>query len=89
MAHYSQTQKPGGFVLKAANWRDLYFYRKTDVLLQMTIVYCDRFLDKYKDRTVDQMVQAARSGKQNIIEGSEDGTTSKELELNIRATMRC
>lgn len=49
----------------------------------MTFVFCERFLAKYGDRTVDQMVQAARSGKQNIIEGSEDGKTSTEMELKL------
>ena len=74
---------PNGFLLKPSNWRDLYFYRKTDVLLQMTIAFCNRFMNKYKDRTVDQMVQAARSGKQNIVEGSEDGKTSTEMEIKL------
>lgn len=49
----------------------------------MTFVFCERFLPKHGDRTVDQMVQAARSGKQNIIEGSEDGRTSTEMELKL------
>jgi len=39
------------------------------VLYQMTVVFCRQFLKAYGDRTVDQMVQAARSGKQNIVEG--------------------
>ena len=49
----------------------------------MTFDFCDRFLPKHGDRTVDQMVQAARSGKQNIIEGSEDGRTSPEIEQKL------
>ena len=49
----------------------------------MTYVFCSRFLPQYGDRTVDQMVQAARSGKQNIVEGSEDGKTSSAMELNL------
>ena len=57
-------------------WQDLWFYQKSEVLYQMTYVFCERFLPQYGDRTVDQMVQAARSGKQNIVEGSEDGKTS-------------
>ena len=48
-----------------SNWKELWFYQKTVVLYQMTYVFCQRFLPKYGDRTVDQMVQAARSGKQN------------------------
>jgi len=64
-------------------WENLYFYQKTVVLYQMTVVFCRRFLPKYGDRTVDQMVQAARSGKQNIVEGYADGVTSTELELKL------
>ena len=64
-------------------WEDLYFYQKAVVLYQMTVVFCRRFLPKYGDRTVDQMVQAARSGKQNIVEGFADGVTSTEMELKL------
>ena len=49
----------------------------------MTYVFCQRFLPAYGDRTVDQMLQAARSGKQNIIEGKEDGETSTEMEIKL------
>ena len=65
------------------NWENLFFYQKTVVLYQMTVVFCRRFLPKYGDRTVDQMVQAARSGKQNIVEGFADGVTSTEMELKL------
>ena len=64
-------------------WQDLWFYQKSEVLYQMTYVFCERFLPQYGDRTVDQMVQAARSGKQNIVEGSEDGKTSTRMELEL------
>ena len=64
-------------------WQDLRFYQKTVVLYQMTYVFCERFLPAHGDRTVDQMVQAARSGKQNIVEGSEDGKTSTAMEVNL------
>jgi len=64
-------------------WENLYFYQKTVVLYQMTVVFCRRFLPKFGDRTVDQMVQAARSGKQNIVEGFADGVTSTEMELKL------
>ena len=68
---------------KAVVWQNLYFYRKSDALYQLTVEFCKRFLPPYGDRTVDQMVQAARSGKQNIVEGSEDGLTSSEMELKL------
>ena len=68
---------------QTADWRNLRFYKKSDVLYQITVVFCRRFLPQYGDRTVDQMVQAARSCKQNIVEGSEDGKTSTEMELKL------
>ena len=68
---------------KVPKWQNLWFYQKSEVLYQMTYVFCERFLPQYGDRTVDQMVQAARSGKQNIVEGSEDGKTSTEMELKL------
>ncbi|MBQ7420355.1 MAG: four helix bundle suffix domain-containing protein [Prevotella sp.] len=68
---------------KAVVWKNLYFYRKSDVIYQLTVEFCQRFLPPYGDRTVDQMVQAARSGKQNIVEGSEDGQTSSEMEIKL------
>ncbi|MBQ9586619.1 MAG: four helix bundle suffix domain-containing protein [Bacteroidales bacterium] len=68
---------------KTADWRNLRVYQKSDVLCQITEVFCRRFMPRYGDRTVDQMVQAARSGKQNIVEGSENGKTSSEMELKL------
>lgn len=70
-------------LLEGANWKELRFYQKSEALYQMTFMFCERFMLKHGDRTVDQMVQAARSGKQNIIEGSEDGKTSTEMELKL------
>ena len=67
---------------KQPNWEGLYFYQKANVLYQLTFVFTKRFLTR-GDRTIDQMVQAARSGKQNIVEGSADGVTSMEMELKL------
>lgn len=64
---------------KQSNWKNLRFYQKSEVLYQLTAAYCRRFLPPYGDRTVDQMVQAARSCKQNIVEGLADGVTSSEM----------
>ena len=55
-------------------WRDAFYYQKSEVIYQLTRVFCQRFLPAHGDRTVDQMIQAARSGKQNIVEGTEDGS---------------
>lgn len=71
-------------VLKSIRpWRDAFYYQKAEALYQLTYVFCQRFLPQHGDRTVDQMVQAARSGKQNIIEGTEDGTTSIEMHIKL------
>lgn len=78
-----QAQLIATVLRRQTNWRELWFYQKTVVLYQMTYTFTRRFLPAYGDRTVDQMVQAARSGKQNIVEGSADGVTSMELELKL------
>lgn len=64
-------------------WREAFYYQKSEVLYQLTYAFCQRYLDAYGDRTVDQMKQAARSGKQNIIEGTEDGETSTEMHIKL------
>ncbi|MGI6232995.1 MAG: four helix bundle suffix domain-containing protein [Prevotella sp.] len=68
---------------KPTVYTELHFYRKSDVLVQLTKTFCERFLPKFGDRTVDQMVQAARSIKQNIAEGLTDGQTSFEVEIKL------
>ncbi len=78
----------GKVLKKAVVWKELYFYRKSDALYQITVEFCRRFLPAHGDRTVDQMVQAARSGKQNIVEGSEDGQTSSEMEIKLMNVAR-
>lgn len=83
MSEKGYTEHSERVLLGAANWKELRFYQKSEALYQMTFVFCERFLPKHGDRTVDQMVQAARSGKQNIIEGSEDGKTSTAMELKL------
>lgn len=65
------------------NWENLHFYQKSNAIYQLTFSFCRRFLPAYGDRTVDQMVQAARSGKQNIVEGLADGVTSTEMQLKL------
>jgi len=75
-------QLSGQVLRKQVHWESLYFYQKANVLYQLTYVFTKRFLVR-GDRTVDQMVQAARSGKQNIVEGSADGVTSSEMQLKL------
>lgn len=68
---------------KQANWAMLNFYQKSDVVYQLSFAFCDRFIHLYKDRTRDQVIQAARSCKQNIVEGLADGVTSSEMQLKL------
>ena len=69
-------------ILPHGGYKRLLTYQKCDIIFRGTVVFTRRFL-RHGDRTVDQMVQAARSGKQNIIEGSEASATSKETELKL------
>ena len=73
---------PNNILRKQRNWNTLHFYQKTQVLYQLTFDFTARYL-KRGDRTIDQMVQAARSGKQNIVEGMADGVTSSEMEIKL------
>ena len=73
---------------KATVWQELNFYKRSEILYQLTVAFCRRFLPKYGDRTVDQMTQAARSTKQNIVEGYSDGQTSFETEMKLLGVAR-
>ena len=75
-------------VLPHGGYRKLVAYRKSDTVYQGTVAFCRRFLPKYGDRTVDQMIQAARSCKQNIAEGSSSSGTSKETEIKLTNVAR-
>ena len=66
------------FLSKTGNYRELLSYRKTEILYDFTFRFCEHFL-KRGDRTIGQMAQAARSGKQNIA-GSKASLTSTETE---------
>ena len=76
-----------GFIPPHGNYRELLSYQKGEVIYDLTFHFCHKFL-KRGDRTVDQMIQAARSGKQNISEGSEFSGTSKETEIKLVNTAR-
>ena len=78
---YENLLKPRG------DYRNLLSYQKATVIYDITFRFCKRFLPKF-DRTIDQMVQAARSGKQNIIEGSKAAITSKETEIKLTNVAR-
>ncbi len=78
---------PDGFIPPHGGYQKLLAYQKAVVVYDATLHFCDRFVDK-RSRTHDQMVQAARSGKQNIIEGSEASATSKETEIKLTNVAR-
>jgi len=68
-------------------YRELQSYQMSEIVYDGTVVFCDRFISKYS-RTHDQMVQAARSGKQNIAEGCMASGTSKKFELKLIGVAR-
>ena len=70
------------FLKQQGNYRDLIAYKKAECIYDITYHFAHRFLS-VGDRTIDQMVQAARSGKQNIAEGSAASTTSRETEIKL------
>lgn len=76
-----------GFIPDHGNYRELLSFQKAEVIYDLTHHFCQRFLSM-GDRTNDQMLQAARSGKQNIIEGSKASGTSKEMEIKLTNVAR-
>lgn len=71
-----------GFLKSGGGYRNLRVYQITEIICDLTIIFIRRFVPS-KSRTCDQMEQAARSGKQNIAEGSEASTTSRKTELKL------
>ncbi len=71
------------FLPQDGRYDDLIVYQKSGCICDITDYFCKTFMDGRKDRTVDQMVQAARSGKQNIVEGTAASATSKETEIKL------
>src|SRR4030095_3562234 len=68
-------------------YRQLKSFQHAELVYDATVKFCDRFIDK-RSRTHDQMVQAARSGRQNIAEGSQASGTSKKTELKLVGVAR-
>lgn len=71
-----------GFIPAHGGYEELLSFRKARVVYDATVFFCDHYVGK-RDRTRDQMIQAARSGKQNILEGSQASGTSKETEIKL------
>jgi len=76
-----------GFIPPHGGYANLLSYRKAEIVYDATVYFCDRFFNR-RDRTHDQMVQAARSGKQNILEGSQASGTSKQFEIKLTNVAR-
>lgn len=70
------------FLPKKGNYRKLIAFQKAECIYDITYYFAHTYLSK-SDRTVDQMIQAARSGRQNIAEGSSAAATSAETELKL------
>lgn len=70
------------FIRQKGNYEDLLCYKKSMCIYDVTYYFAHKYLSK-GDRTIDQMIQAARSGKQNIVEGCSASTTSSEMEIKL------
>ncbi len=73
---------PDSLIPPHGGYKKLRTYKLGNLIYDATAAFCEQYLDR-KDRTYDQMVQAARSGVANIIEGSEASATSKKTELKL------
>ena len=80
-------QKEPRLIPAHGGYRDLKSYQMAEIAFDATVGFCDRFIDR-RSRTHDQMVQAARSGKQNIAEGSMASGTSRKMELKLVGVAR-
>ncbi len=80
-------QDDSSFLPPHGNYRALLSFQKAEIVFDITFRFAHKFLSK-GDRTVDQMIQSARSGKKNILEGSKASITSKETELKLTNVAR-
>ena len=80
-------EEPPRIIPPHGGYRDLQSYQMAEIVFDATVIFCDRFIDR-RSRTHDQMVQAARSGKQNIAEGSMASGTSQKSELKLIGVAR-
>jgi len=87
MTDASESEKQPGFIPPHGGYDKLKSYQMSVLVYDATVKFCDRFIDS-KSRTHDQMVQAARSGNKNIVEGSRVSGTSKKMELKLTGVAR-
>src|SRR6266567_3590890 len=76
-----------GLIPKHGGYRNLKSFQLAQLVYDVTVRFCERYVDRFS-RTRDQMVQAARSGVQNIAEGSQASGTSKKTELKLTNVAR-
>lgn len=80
--------EPQPFLPKKGNYKNLLVYKKAECIYDITFYFAHHYFTERKDRTIDQVVQAARSGKQNIAEGCAAASTSAETELKLMGVAR-
>ncbi len=83
----SRPSSPERILPPHGGYQSLLSFQKARIVFDATVRFCDRFVDRH-DRTRDQMIQAARSGKQNIVEGSRASSTSRETEIKLTNVAR-
>ena len=76
-----------GFIPAHGGYQELISFQMSEIIYDATVKFCERFIDKYS-RTKDQMIQAARSGRQNIAESSMASGVSKETEIKLIGVAR-
>jgi len=79
--------EPEALIPQHGGYRNLKSFQVAQLVYDVTVRFCDRYIDP-RSRTHDQMVQAARSGVQNIAEGSQASGTSKKMELKLTNVAR-
>ena len=82
-----RADRPDRQIVRSGSYENLLTYRKAQIIYDATVLFCKRFL-RPGGRTIDQMVQAARSGKQNIVEGAKASGVSSETELKLTGVAR-
>lgn len=78
---------PPDFARPKTSYRKLHVFRKAEAIYDLTYYFLQGHIAK-TDRTYDQMLQAARSGKQNIVEGCSDAATSAKIEIKLFGVAR-
>lgn len=76
-----------GFLPPHGNYQELLSFQKAEIVYDLTFRFAHKYLSR-GDRTIDQMIQSARSGKKNILEGSKASVTSKEMEIKLTGVAR-